>query len=131
MNNSDLNFPSELKWESYGLITENTKIIIKPYGALLPTQRANKINFDKFKTYDRNTVERYVRCLYYVPYFMEVLNAPYDSLALSIAFNLTLSIPHWEMKPAQKILIHGPSGVGKSSLVKNLAVDAGIEVSKL
>jgi transitional endoplasmic reticulum ATPase len=97
----------ELKWESYGLVTENTRIIIKPNGAPLPSQQPHKISLAKFNTYDRNTVE---------------------SLALSMAFNLTLNIPHWEMKPAQKILIHGPSGVGKSTLVKKISVDAGVEV---
>lgn len=53
------NASAELKWESYGLVTETTRIVIKPNGAPLPSQQAHKISLDKFKTYDRNTVERY------------------------------------------------------------------------
>ena len=51
----------ELKWVSFGIVTENTRIIIKPHGALMPSQRANKIDLEKFSTYDRNTVETYVK----------------------------------------------------------------------
>lgn len=52
------NLSVELKWESYGLVTENTRIIIKPNGAPLPSQQPHKISLAKFNTYDRNTVER-------------------------------------------------------------------------